>query len=484
MRHHLLTLTLAAFLTACGGGGAEQRADDLPTTPVDCASGEVQQTITFCASPEAAQLAKDNAARTRALAEGEITREQLVPVPVGDSPVFGPDDAAVTVVMFTDLQCPFCSNAHKSLMQIAKQGSGDMRVVFKHAPLPMHADAVPAARAALAAGEQGKFWEFADKAYNQQDALAESDLADIAEGLGLDMDAWRAAYEKQENVDAVQRDLELAQKVGVSGTPTMFFNGVRVEGAHPTESLQALVNQQRGLVRDLAAAGVPQDDLYWRLVALQYVEPEPVQEAPPEPQVEVSMVPVGNSPVRGAAADDAIVTIVAFSDFECPFCARSEVALNEALQAESAGVRYVFRHFPLPFHENADVAAATSILMQDKGKFWEFHDRLFADQSEFSVEKFAAIAKELGVEIADLDSEMRKEGIVQRLIADVELAQQLGVRGTPTYFVNGIPMVGAQSKEEFVEVIRAQRELGEKVKAESDLKGEALYERLVELNAE
>lgn len=476
-------LLVALFLTACGG--SQQADDPTPTdTAVDCASPATQRTLTYCASPEAAALARQNAARRDALAAGEVTREELVPVPAADSPAIGPEDAAVTIVMFTDLQCPFCARAHESLKTIMDSGSGDIRVVFKHAPLPMHEDAIPASLGALAAADQGKFWEFAEIAYGQQERLGEADLADIAKSLELDMEAWMAAYGSAEDKAAVERDMKLAQSLGVTGTPTMFFNGVRVEGAHPTESLQALINQQRGLVRDLAEAGVPQENLYWRLVALQYVEPEPVAEAPEEPQVEIAYVPTDGSPARGAAPEDALVTIVSFSDFECPFCARAEVALNAALETEGEGVRYVFRHFPLPFHENADVAAATSILMHEKGKFWPFHDRLFADQTQFSVEKFAAIAKELGVEFTDLEEQMRQDRIIEKLVSDVEFAQGLGVRGTPTYFVNGVPLVGAQTEQEFAELIRSQRELGRKIQQETGLKGEELYRKLVEINAE
>lgn len=489
MNRHLIrailpALALALTLTfGCAGSQSTGESGSAAEKP-DCASTQTQQTLTYCASPAAAALARQNAARSQALAAGEVTREELVPVPLADSPTTGPADAAVTVVMFTDLECPFCARAHQSLKQIMESGSGDMRIVFKHAPLPMHENAIPASLAALAAGDQGKFWEFTDRAYAQQDALTEADLAEIAESLGLDMEAWRTSYSKESHRAAVERDRALASKVGVTGTPTMFFNGVRVEGAHPAESLQALVNQQRGLVRDLAAAGVPSDDLYWRLVALQYVEPEPVAEAPQEPEVAIAYVPTAGSPARGAAVDETVVTIVGFSDFECPFCARAEVALTSALKTEGEGVRYVFRHFPLPFHENADVAAATSILMNEKDKFWPFHDRLFADQSEFSVEKFAAIAKELGVEFENLDEQMRQEAVVEKLIADVEFAQGLGVRGTPTYFINGVPLVGAQSEQEFAAIIRSQRELGLEVQQETGLKGEALYRRLVEINAE
>ncbi|MGA1359875.1 MAG: DsbA family protein [Gemmatimonadaceae bacterium] len=127
-------------------------------------------------------------------------------------------------------------------------------------------------------------------------------------------------------------------------------------------------------------------------------------------------------------------------------------------------------------------AAAASILAHDQGKFWAMHDRLFANQQALSDEELAAHAKAVGVDVADFAKAMRQPEVSARIEADVKLAQDLGLQGTPTVYINGIQMMGAQPYEAFAEIINAQLVQAGALRDASGTKGEELYELLVETN--
>ena len=142
------------------------------------------------------------------------------------------------------------------------------------------------------------------------------------------------------------------------------------------------------------------------------------------------------SPFLGRA--DAPVEIVEFSDFQCPYCARVKPMTEQILLQFPDQVRVVFKHFPLSSHEYAKPAALASMAAQNQGKFWEFHDKLFAAQREIGPERIRAIARELELDMERFDRDLRSRELHRRLEQDLQDGQQAGVRGTPTIFVNGI----------------------------------------------
>jgi protein-disulfide isomerase len=179
--------------------------------------------------------------------------------------------------------------------------------------------------------------------------------------------------------------------------------------------------------------------------------------APPSlPRVEVA----ATGPARGP--DNAPVTIVEFSDFQCPYCGR-EVPVVERLMKEYDGkVRLVFRHFPLNFHENAQKAAEAGACAADQGadKFWKLHDRMFTNQQKLAVDDLKGYAKELGLDSSKFDKCLEsgeKRALVE---ADEKAGQEAGVTGTPAFFINGVFVNGAVPYEQFKEAI--DRELKRK----------------------
>ncbi len=142
------------------------------------------------------------------------------------------------------------------------------------------------------------------------------------------------------------------------------------------------------------------------------------------------------SPFLGRA--DAPVEIVEFSDFQCPYCARVKPMTEEILRQYPDQVKVVFKNFPLSSHEHAKPAALAAMAAQNQGKFWEFHDELFAAQRELSRDKIMAIARDLDLDMNQFQRDIRSRELSRRLQKDMQDGQQAGVRGTPTIFVNGM----------------------------------------------
>jgi len=136
---------------------------------------------------------------------------------------------------------------------------------------------------------------------------------------------------------------------------------------------------------------------------------------------------------------DAPVTLVIFSDFQCPFCAKLVPVIEKVTQEYPDKVKIVFKNFPLRSHRYASLAALSSLAAQKQGKFWEFHDRLFAMQQELDQNKILEIARELGLDMKQFTDDIGGESTKAQLAGDISAGQKAGVRGTPTVFVNGRP---------------------------------------------
>lgn len=164
-------------------------------------------------------------------------------VPVGGSPVKGPKDAPITIIEFSDFQCPYCSRANNTVEEVLKKYPGKVRVAFKNLPLPFHEEAKPAAAAALAAGEQGKFWEMHDALFENQRSLNADFYKATAEKLGLDVQKFLADMKSDKVQKQIEEDMELASKNGITGTPGFFINGVQLKGAQPLPAFEKVIDR-------------------------------------------------------------------------------------------------------------------------------------------------------------------------------------------------------------------------------------------------
>jgi protein-disulfide isomerase len=179
--------------------------------------------------PQTDKIAED--LKKREAANLPLTPEQQKAIADDTAPSFGPADAKVTVVEFSDFECPYCSKAAEVVTQI-KQTYGDkVRFVFRQFPLSFHQNAHAAAQASLAAHAEGKFWEFHDKLFENQRALDRASLEQHAKDVGVKKLA--SALDSKTYAERVDADLKLGSDVAVQGTPTLFVNGKRV--ANPTD---------------------------------------------------------------------------------------------------------------------------------------------------------------------------------------------------------------------------------------------------------
>jgi protein-disulfide isomerase len=168
-----------------------------------------------------------------------------------------------------------------------------------------------------------------------------------------------------------------------------------------------------------------------------------------EPRTEVE---VAGHPAKGP--ETAPVTIVEFSDFECPFCSRVVPTIDQVRGRYGDKVRIVFRQFPLnSIHPNAQKASEASLCANDQGKFWEMHDAMFADQKKLSIADLKATAARLGLDAAKFDACLDGGTYSERVAADVKAGSEAGVSGTPAIFINGRMLSGAQPFEALSKVI-------------------------------
>lgn len=177
-----------------------------------------------------------------------------------------------------------------------------------------------------------------------------------------------------------------------------------------------------------------------------------------EPNLEERLKNRVNVSLEGAAVkgpENAEIAIVVFSDFECPFCKRVLPALEEVEKAYPGKIKLAFKHNPLPFHAKAVPAAQAAVAAQNQGKFWEMHDKLFDGQQSLTPENFKKWAKELKLDMKKFEKDMKDPAVQKKIDEDAAFARSNGAGGTPSFFINGVLLVGAQPVDKFKEVIDA-----------------------------
>ncbi|MBN8555306.1 MAG: thioredoxin domain-containing protein [Deltaproteobacteria bacterium] len=162
-------------------------------------------------------------------------------------------------------------------------------------------------------------------------------------------------------------------------------------------------------------------------------------------------VNIKGAPVKGT--EGAPITIVEFSDFQCPFCKRVLPTVQQVMKDYQGKVKIAFKHNPLPFHPNAMPASKAAIAAGNQGKFWEMYEKLFANQQELTEANFKKWAKELKLNPAKFEKDMKDPATQKQIEEDMNFARANGAGGTPSFFINGVLLVGAQPYEKFKEVI-------------------------------
>jgi len=435
----VLSAVIAIFLLAA--------CTQLPVAPVAAPATE--------AAAESAVEAAPAEATTAAPAEPlPIPTETHNGIPVGFTPegypFRGDPNAPVTMVEYSDYECPFCAR-HFVQTEPAINDSfvrtGQMQVIFRDFPIEgLHPNAPAAHIASLCVADQGapRYWEMHGKLFQTQSEWGNSaDPLPVFERLaseaGADLEAYTACMEndqaaKQAFIDAAMAE---GQAAGVSGTPSFNFLGgpdgqYLLVGAQPYEQFAAFVEA-------IAAGEAP-------IGAEQQAESGDPAEIPVWATAE-GWQPDPDRPGLNMAGDwyrgdlDAKVVVVEFSDFQCPFCRKhveeTQPALDEQF-VDTGDVMWIFKHFPLQIHPQAPAAGVAAECAGDQGKFWEMHELLFANVDAWSVNDptpiFADLAAQLELDADAFAACFEAPETLARVRSDMDEGAPF-VQGTPTFIV-------------------------------------------------
>ncbi len=392
----------------------------------------------------------------------------------------GPDDALVTIVEYSNIQCGFCARVRPTLAQIKQEYGDKVRFFYKHQVRPGPAHLV--AQAGEAAGEQGKFFEFMDRAFDNRRQIDRDTLESHAQELGLDMRRFRAALDQEKFSERVDAQRTEGMRLGARGTPSFFINGRLIAGAQPLERFKELIDEEIEKANRLLRAGTPRHELYARILEKNEKELGAHQAArPPVPEVRPALEDRLRRPPRIDRADvrparkeaderteidlsgallkgapDAPVTIVEFSSYACGFCGRVQPTIERLLREYEGKVRLAFMHRPIG--DRGQLAAEATMAAGEQGKFWEYHQKLFANMRALERPDLERYAEELGLDVSRFRAALDEGRFRGAVGQHNQIAMRAGARGTPTFFINGRQLVGAQPIDAFKEII--DEELG------------------------
>jgi protein-disulfide isomerase len=355
----------------------------------------------------------------------------------------------VTIVEFSDFQCPFCKRSEPTVKGLLDKYGKDVSLVWMNQPLPFHDHAMDAATAFQAAARQNadKAWKLHDKMYENNTALARADIEKYAVEVGLDVARLKRDWDDAKLKSEIADDQKVAGQVGATGTPTFYINGRELVGAQEASAFEKIIDDEIKEADALIKKGTPLKDVYNKRMETAAAAPAPSAPSAPAAPEGKQDVKVGDAPVKGPAS--APVTVVAFSDFQCPFCSRAVPTLKQVEDDYKGKVRIAFKQLPLSFHDKAHLAAEASLAANEQGKFWAYHDKLFANQQALDRPSLEKYAQELGLDMNKFRKALDTGKYKDKVDSDAKEGAAVGATGTPTFFVNGTKIVGAQPFDAF-----------------------------------
>lgn len=350
---------------------------------------------------------------------------------------FGPVDAPVTMVLFSDFECPYSAEMFFTLKKLQKELGSQMHVIVKQSPiLETHPNAVLAHKAALAAGKQGKYQQMAELLFANQERQERGTVMNYARLLKMDVVLFQHDLDSAAVAAALRKDMQESKGFAINQTPSMFINGRLYSGTLSEKTLGDIIKQAS---KTSVATTLAQ----------QTVIPEGENV---EPALLVRMM-TQPSAARGTSASP--VTIVEFTDFQCPFCRAAVAPMEELMAKRGTNVRWIFRSFPLSFHPDSELANEAALAAGAQGKFWEMHDLLFGNQQALKMADLRRYAQGLNLNMTAFDDALAKHRYAAQIAQDRVLGTEAGVDGTPTFFVNGQRMTGARSLVELNQIVDA-----------------------------
>jgi protein-disulfide isomerase len=475
----VVALLAVAVLLALGACAAQ------PLAPAESPAAAATTT----AEEPAADAATENVTDTAAVTGTETTTETAAPAPPPDLgltqtgtykdmpvgftadglPFRGALDAPLVMHEYSDFHCPFCARHFVQTEPAINESyvqEGKLAVVFHDFPLvDLHPGAPAAHVAALCIADQSAelYWAMHDQLFRTQTESSNSlDAAPVyarlAEEVGADVDAFNECVAAGEKQPVVQERVDEAQSLGFSGTPSFRF-----------------VNMTTGDTYDVVGAQ-PYDVFAQTIDTMLAGEVPAAPEQPEQPSAEIpfwasaeGLAPDPERPGYDVAGDlirgsqDAQVTVIEYSDFQCPYCKQhfdeTQPVLDENY-VDTGQVKWVFKHFPLDIHPQAPAAAVASECAAEQGQFWEMHHLLFENVESWSVSEpnpvFVGLAEELGLDTGAFESCLADPVIAERVDSDVADGAPY-VSGTPSFIVlfggQGTIIPGALPADRFQQVL-------------------------------
>lgn len=437
------------------------------STPTDTTA--VTETTTLTATDTATATGATTTTGAAALAPEGTYKD----IPVGFTedgyPYRGEPDAPITLYEYSDYQCPFCSRYFVQTEPAIDESyvrSGQVRVVFRDFPLAeLHPNAPPAHVAANCVADQGAeaYWQMHGLLFQTQSAwnsLADpmSYFTELATQTGVDMTVFNSCVQSGEKDAVVAAGIAEARAKGFSGTPSFEFVRSATDEAFPLVGAQPY-DQFSAMLDTLIAGGTPQTEQ----------AQEGSDEIPFWATAE-GLAPDPERPQYTMAGDfhrgnpDAKVTVIEFSDFQCPYCRKhtqeTQPVLDEKF-VDTDQVYWVFKHFPLSIHPQAPAAGVAAECAADQGQFWEMHERLFNTIPDWSINEpnpiFAGLAGELGLDVDKFTTCLTEPAANERVQEDLAAGTAF-VRGTPTFIVlydgQGSIIPGALPADRFSEILQ------------------------------
>src|SRR5690606_24723077 len=283
-----------------------------------------------------------------------------------------------------------------------------------------------------AAHQQDQFWEFHERLFKSKASIEQ--VPEWVKEFGLDAEKFGADMESAEAKQAIDSDMLAGAKVGVTGTPAFYVNGHLYRGKRSEVDWRKIIESELGYAKEIVDDDVARADLYEHLMkdallrqpgAPDRAPTAQRQRRPGEPDdVSTYKIEIADRPAKGPAT--ALVTVVEFADYHCPYCAKVQGDLERLLEAHPDDVRLVYVQRPLAMHPNARDASKAAFAAAKQDKFWEMHDKLFLRQLK-TLEQFAAVAEELGLDVEQFKADYASEEVAAQLAADQKLADQFGV---------------------------------------------------------
>ncbi len=376
-------------------------------------------------------------------------------VPAGFAPAerpnstLGADDATLTMYEWCDYGYPNCIvYANDILPELQKKyvDTGKLRIVHKEFPAAGGDPSVVASLAAQCAGRQDRYqdmskWLYRDTSWNTGVVTSTIEaMENAAADMGLDADAFKTCMDEQETLDDVKQDYFEARDLEFHDLPGVVVGGHLIQDGVSADDLNTVID---ALLQKNETGSLPD--------TVVTVTPSPTPDTDFEPET----IAVMGSP-------DATVTIVEFTDYQCPFCQRHSLQTLPQIKKEyvdTGKVKYVLKNFPLTqIHPHAISAAEAAECAGEQGKYWEMHEKLFSEQKQWAGSNdasavFKSFAKELGLDEKAFDECMTSERYKDKIMADQKEGIAAGVTGTPAFFINGQFISGAQPFQVFQQMI-------------------------------